>query len=246
MKKTILFSTMLTALVMVFSTCNHNNGGGGHVIKNAVTDVDGNKYNAVKIGDQTWMQSNLRTKHFRDGSAIEQGTDNISAHDPLFYQPTTQVFPAYDEKTHGLLYNWKAATNEKGICPEGWHLPSDAEWTQLEEYVSNQSEYVYDDDSRHIAKSLASTVGWNEAPSYHEGHIGNNPEANNATGFSAVPAGMFQEHVYGSFGSDAVFWTATNSSFSQAYNRDLYYDSPNVMRLTANFNHGFSVRCVKD
>ena len=71
-------------LVITFSACDRGSGQNGKIIRNAVTDVDGNKYDAVKLGDQVWMQTNLRTKHYRDGSSIEQGTDNISAHDPLF------------------------------------------------------------------------------------------------------------------------------------------------------------------
>ena len=247
MKKHFYLIPLMALLsVITFSACDRGSGQNGKIIRNAVTDVDGNKYDAVKLGDQVWMQTNLRTKHYRDGSSIEQGTDNISAHDPLFYQPTTQVFAAYDEKTHGLYYNWKAVDNEKGLCPEGWHVPSDAEWTQMEEYVSSQSDYVYGDDARHIGKALASTVGWNDAPSYHEGHVGNNPDANNATGFSAVPAGKFQDHSWGSFGATAFFWTATANSFNSSWDRWVDYDSPLLLRLSANYNVAMSVRCVKD
>lgn len=208
------YSIILTimALLSLITSCTRENVRDGRVIRNAVTDIDGNHYDAVKIGDQVWMQSNLRTTRFRDGSAIRE----IGENDPLFYEPnytkpTPRQAPTYDEITHGLYYNWVAMDDTRGLCPKGWHVPSAAEWDKLAMYVLNKSEYVCpdcpedagSDDGIYpcIAKSLASTAGWEETD--EPCTPGCNPNENNATGFTAVPAG---DDDWCGFGESAFFW----------------------------------------
>ena len=121
---------------------------------------------------------------------------------------------------------------------------SDAEWTQLTDYVSSQSQYVCGEESSYIAKALASTTGWSE--SVNECAVGNNFSTNNATGFSALPAGYYYDGGYSNFGDDAYFWSATEGNGSLAYSRSLTYDDANVYRGDYHKNFGFSVRCVRD
>ena len=221
-----------------------------------VQDYDGNEYNTVKIGNQCWLKENLRTTHYNDGTEIAAGTDT-SLTIPYRYVPNGDEanVPAY-----GYLYNWAAAMNGEaasddipsgvqGICPKGWHLPSQAEWTQLIDYVQSQSDYACIIESAtygteyYYSKALASTTGWNASTSAC--YPGNDPEANNITGFGAMPAGYWYYYNATSreFGTDAYFWGATQGSSSNYANRiDLY--SRNISNGTGYKTNGYSVRCV--
>ena len=131
----------------------------------------------------------------------------------------------------------------QGICPTGWHVPSDAEWTQLTDYLGSQTQYQCNNSSDNIAKALASITGWNSDSGTCS--VGNNPSTNNATGFSALPAGYYTGN-YDYFGYDAYFWSATEFYDYYAYYRNLYYFSAYVARSYNYKDDGFSVRCVRD
>ena len=220
-----------------------------------VTDRDGNTYNTVQIGDQCWMRENLRTTRYADGTSIAQGGTTFYVVAYYWYYPDGN--PS-NKSTYGLLYNWKAVMRNstssdanpsgvKGICPTGWHVPSDAEWTQLLRYVGNryhESNCMCGNGRVQIAKSLASTIGWPASES--ECAIGNNPSRNNATGFSAVPADHCYYDGYGSFGYGATFWSATEDGSSYAYDRSLYYDNAYVDRNDLSKSSCSSVRCLRD
>ena len=216
-----------------------------------VTDVDGNVYNTVQIGDQCWMRENLKTTKYANGTTIPLGTETSST-TAYRYHPDDNSANVSD---YGYLYNWAAVMNGsasseanpsgvQGICPDGWHVPSDAEWTELENYVSSQSQYVCGGDEDNIAKALASETGWNS--STDNCAVGNNPSANNATGFSARPAGYYNGGIYYYFGNRAGFWSATQSNSNYAYNRFLYYNYADVNRSNYYKNYGYSVRCVRN
>ena len=216
-----------------------------------VTDVDGNTYNTVQIGNQCWMRENLRTTRYSDGTAIDLGAD-LSTNTAYRYCPNDD---AGNVRAYGYLYNWKAVMRNsssssanpsgvQGVCPAGWHVPSDAEWDELEDYVSSQSRYRCGGSSTSIAKALASARGW--VSSSEPCAVGNNPSGNNATGFSALPAGYY----YGSFddfGYDyASFWSSTEYNSSYAYTRSLYYISAFVSSYYSSKCYGFSVRCLRN
>ena len=214
-----------------------------------VSDYDNNTYNTVKIGNQCWMKENLRTTHYADGTFISLGsiTSTTTAYR---YCPNNS---SSNVSTYGYLYNWKAVMRNssyssanpsgvQGICPTGWHVPSDSEWTQLADYVSSQSQYVCGSNNAYIAKSLASTIGWSN--SSNPCVPGNNLSSNNVTGFSAVPAGYYGG--YSSFGNSAHFWSATQYNSSYAYGRDLVFDDADVNGNVSNKYYGYSVRCVRD
>lgn len=131
----------------------------------------------------------------------------------------------------------------QGVCPNGWHVPSDAEWTQLTDYVSSQSEYVCGSDNTYIAKALAGTTGWSS--STNTCAVGNTPSQNNSTGFGALPAGSYSGSYY-FFGDGAYFWSATEESITDAYKRLLGYNRAEVCRGSNFKDSGWSVRCVRD
>ncbi len=218
--------------------------------RSIASDVDGNVYTTVQIGSQCWMRENLRTTRYSDCTPIPLGTSE---------SPTTpyRYAPGNDEgnvDVYGYLYNWAAVMNGdgsssanpsgvQGVCPAGWHVPSDAEWTQLTDHVSSQSWYLCDGSSNYIAKALASTTGWNSSSTTCA--VGNDPSGNNATGFSAVPAGYYNGS-YGNFGNDAIFWSSTENYSDNAYSRYLKYGSAGVGRGNDDKSYGRSVRCLRN
>lgn len=221
------------------------------VVANALTDIDGNVYDAVQIGEQLWMAENLRATHYADGTEIPLGDSTILG---VAYR----YLPNGSEDnvgTCGYLYNYAAAVENgtsggatvmQGVCPEGWHVPSDAEWTQLTDYVSSQSDFVVGNDPQFIAKALASTTGWRSSNNAYA--VGNDKNLNNATGFSTLPAGSFYNNVYTYFNYTANFWTSTEVNATSAWIRSLYYGNPKVLRYgySGNKSGAYSVRCLQD
>ena len=216
-----------------------------------VTDRDGNTYNTVQIGNQCWMKENLRTTKYANGKDIKQGS-TTSYDEAYWYYPNDN---SANKTTYGLLYNWAAVMNGatssssnpsgvQGICPTGWHVPSDAEWTQLTDYIGKQCQYQCNSSNSNIAKALASTTGWETSTSICA--VGNGQENNNATGFGALPAG-YCDGSYNNFGYYAYFWSATESGSGLAYGRYLRYINTYVGRNYGSYMHyGFSVRCLRD
>lgn len=200
-----------------------------------VSDIEGNTYSTIQIGDQCWMKENLRTTHYSNGIAIMQGiTSELSTTTPNYYNPSSTL-------AYGYQYNWPAvkgpeevSNNNQGICPTGWHVPNDGEWTKLIHFVRNQNQNVCGDNRNYIARSLASSVGWDYsimpcAPGYQQGGF-------NATGFSALTAN----------GKSAGFWTSTEFDITHALYRSLYYDNGYVSCGTVAKSNVGSVRCLRD
>ena len=258
MKKTILF---LFAVVFLYS-CTPQDA------PNTFTDSrDGKVYKTVTIGEQVWMAENLAYLPSVVGPATESTTE------PHYYvygyiddTPTVAAAKATaNYTTYGVLYNWTAAMNGaassssnpsgvQGVCPPGWHLPSDAEWTELETYLANNG-YNYDGSTggdfirAKIAISLASANGWNS--STNPGAIGNTNTAydayRNKSGFSALPGGYRRyDGGFNDIGSYGNWWSSTESDTNNAWFRRLYYDYSNVYRSGYYKDSGFSVRCLRD
>jgi len=215
-----------------------------------VTDIDGNHYDGVQIGTQCWMKQNLRVTKYANGTSITLD-GSTSSSTPYRYYPNGN---ASNVSTYGYLYNWPAAMNGattsssnpsgiQGVCPAGWHLPSDAEWTQLTNYVSSQSSYLCNANVSYIAKAMASTSCWNSDDGTCT--VGNTPSANNATGFGAVPAGAYYGSYEG-FGDYAILWSATEGGGTNARLLSLYYNDVGVGRGSGPKSNGFSVRCLRD
>ena len=203
-----------------------------------MVDADGNEYETVQIGTQCWTKTNLRSTKAADGSAIPAGGSTTSSTAPYYYNYSSHSLPL---ATRGYLYNWPAANQ---VCPTGWHLPSDAEWTTLTDYVSSQSEFQCGGYSNYIAKALASTEGWNTYTSNCV--VGYDPSTNNATGFSAVPAGNCDGSSFNYAGYNANFWSSTQYNSGNASNRNLYSNYTYVTRYDGNKVYGRSVRCLRD
>ena len=225
-------------------------------------DIDSNVYNTVQIGNQCWMRENLRTTRYANGGVIP-----FSTYASASSASTASYRYAPDENesnvsTYGYLYNWRAVMNGasssnanpsgvQGVCPNGWHVPSDAEWAQLLNHVLSQG-YECISSTEHpdpnLAKALAADYGW-ELYNEEECAVGNNLTANNVTGFSALPAGFCAYADHTNFGHTTYFWTA--SKFND-YSAIYYCLNHNVADVWSSawdaYSNlpGYSVRCVRN
>lgn len=231
---------------------------GDGLIHNALRDYDGNTYDALRLGRQIWMASNLRTTHYANGQEIQVG-DTINDVLPFCHPPHE------DMTTFGYYYNWPAVMNGskegsntnpsgiQGVCPDGWHLPSDAEWVELLTYIGSKSEYVCSGNVANVSKALATDYGWVENYGYNLCNVSCNVNENNATGFSAYPTGQCRpglSNVYQGVRLETYFWTTTvNENIPFGYNicsRTITCDQSIVDRSYSRPGQYYSVRCLKD
>ena len=212
-----------------------------------IYDREGNSYNTVKIGNQCWMKENLKTTLYADGTTVAWYYSASGSGYGFLYK--------WDDVMHGAATSSTNPSGVRGICPIGWHVPSDAEWTQLTDFVGSQSNWVCGSSSANVARALAANTGWNQSSA--ECAPGNQLTSNNATGFGALPAGGrgylgYTSTSYRDFGEQAYFWTSTQGSSSHAYLRRLSTGSPSVFRnsiFSTNFGlkiDYISVRCLRD
>jgi len=196
-------------------------------IDNTVTDVDGNVYHTVQIGTQTWLIENLRTTHYNDGSAITYEGDSV-----LWSLYNSGAYCYYNNDVannniYGKLYNWYAA-NSGRLAPAGWHVPSDAEWQTIVDFLGGNDTAG--------AKMKATTL-WNSP----------NTGATNSSGFTAIPAGGRELNGrYSNIGKNALFWSTTSYSTDNAWYRFLNHDNIQAFGFISSKVFGASVRCVKD
>jgi uncharacterized protein (TIGR02145 family) len=198
-------------------------------------DADGNSYTTVTIGSQVWMKENLKTSKYRNGNPIPT---NLS--DADWQNTTIGAYAIYNNDvanntTYGKLYNWYAVTDPRGLCPAGWHLPSDAEWTTLENFLGGAS--VAGGKMKSTGTIEGGTGLWYSP----------NQDATNSSGFTGLPGGSrFFNGSYGSFGFYGFWWSSTEFSSTVAWNRNLDYFNGNSGRSNDFKSNGLSVRCLRD
>jgi len=257
---TLICLFLITGFFSIFSySCKKDDSNNDET---TVKDIDDNVYKTVTIGTQTWMAENLRTTRYNDSTLIP--TIIYGKSSPAIMGPYVCTYKNTKNsdsiKTYGRLYNWLAvsAGNNK-LCPKGWHIPSDAEWTILTNYLTAQG-YNYDGSAaatsapgttpeNRIGKALASSNGW--LSSAIEGSVGNTdfPGKRNASGFTAFPGGARTDvGKFEHMGVGGFWWTTTENSSNtvNAYGRSILNDSYSINRGDASKICGFSVRCVKD
>ena len=211
-----------------------------------ISDIDGNAYKIVKIGDQWWMAENLKTTKYSNG-------DLIGSTIPTTLDISGEFSPKYQWANNGnesnvdiyaRLYTWYAVTDNRGVCPTGWHVPSDAEWTSLTGYLTNNG-YGFEGSGSDIAKSLAAKTGWNADVT--PGNVGNDQSNNNASGFTALPSGY--RYSSGNFiviGTFTGLWSSTEFNTINAWYRGIYSNNKSLLRSTANKKDAGPIRCIKD
>jgi uncharacterized protein (TIGR02145 family) len=190
------------------------------------------------------MAENLKTTKLNDNTAIPLVTENI-AWEALatpgycWYNNEAATYKAL----YGALYNWFSVGTGK-LCPAGWHVPSDAEWIILTDYLTNNG-YGYQGSGDDIGKALAAKSGWEttETP----GTVGNDQASNNSSGFTAYPVGARTiAWQFGGFGAHGFWWSATENGDSSAWYRALSNSNSDLVRGSPLKKDGYSVRCLKD
>ncbi|MBD3333686.1 hypothetical protein GF356_12625, partial [candidate division GN15 bacterium] len=203
---------------------------GGPDSTGTVTDIDGNVYQTIKIGDQWWMAENLKVTHYRNGDPIPHVTDYGT-----WSGLSTGAYCEYDNNpshvaTYGRLYNWNAVDDSRNIAPVGWHVPSDAEWQTLVDYLGGSG----------VAGGKVKEAGLAHWASPNTG-------ATNESGFTALPGGYRSSTgTFYKMSIQAYFWSSTEYGSNDAWGRDLFYLNSQVDRFNYGKQDGFTVRCVRD
>ncbi len=243
-----------TYYVRAFLTNNFGDFYGNEVefTTNEGGSCDGVPYDSIVYGTQEWTVENACPITYRDGTPIPEVTDNTE-----WENLTSGAWAYYDnDPTKPRLYNWYAVmgihdtdpiTPNKEFAPEGWHVPTDTEWTTLEEYlIANGYNYDGTTSENKIGKAMASTTGWFSTITI--GAIGNDQSLNNDSGFNAFPEGG-RNSFGGSFvyeGNYAFFWSSTENDANSAWNRNLYSFYRDLYWDNVGKRNGFSVRFVRD
>lgn len=214
-----------------------------------VTDIDGNVYKTVKIGTQTWMAENLKVTHYNTG--ITQADEISLIEDPIDWgKLSSSAYCWYDNnknanEKYGALYNWYAASNPN-IAPKGWHVPTDAEWTILENYlIANGYNYDGTKVDNKIAKSMAAKTDWNTDDG--AGTVGNDLSKNNRSGFTALPAGLRGTNSdFIGLKMFAYWWISTETGMDYGIDRGVFIDENSLWKNGDPKYGGLSIRCIKD
>jgi uncharacterized protein (TIGR02145 family) len=191
------------------------------------------------------MQQNLKSTKYCNGDPIP-----MVSIDQQWQELTTGGWSYFDNlsvnESYGRLYNYYAATDDRNPCPCGWHVPTDAEWTQLENYlISTGKNFDNTTQGNKIAKSMASVNMWQASSIF--GAVGFNPSSNNTSGFNGIPTGRrFNTGEFANQGSTAAWWTATQQNSTLAWYRWLSKDGLDSKRNSSNKTFGYNIRCIMD
>ena len=208
----------------------------------SMTDQQGNVYKTIAIGTQEWMAENLKTSIYRNGESIANITDSIQWSNLItgawcYYNNDIQF-----ECPYGKLYNWYTVVDSRNVCPTGWHMPTDGEWSVLINYF---------DPTANGGSNFPNSAGGKLKSPGLQYWLSPNQDAINESGFSGLPAGL--RHDFGAFstiGFTGSWWSSTEFSiaFAFAWGRNLSYFSGDANRSDPlpYKNRGYSLRCLRD
>jgi len=195
-----------------------------------IIDYDGNEYKTITIGSQTWMAENLKVTHYRNGDLIPEVIDITSwsnLDSGAFCDYNNNLFNA---SAYGKLYNYYALIDNRNICPQGWHIPSDAEWNLLCKFIGDDS----------LVGGKLKEMGFTH-------WINPNINATNESGFTGLPGGYRTANGnFEGFGMDAYWWTATQADNKIAWSRNINFKQSIVNIRGSDKKMGFSIRCIKN
>ena len=214
-------------LLILANSCKKNNNNNP---SNTVTDIDGNVYHTVTIGTQVWLVENLKTTRYNDGDPIPLVTDGAA-----WSNSDTSAYCWYDndianKDTYGALYDWFTVNTGK-LAIAGWHIPTDAEWKTLTDYLGGEN----------IAGGLlkeTATTHWRSP----------NAGATNESGFTALPGGHRDVNgLFSAMGDDGFWWSSTiYGTTGKVWYRNMNYNYAGVLSVSNNKKNGHSVRCILD
>jgi len=211
-----------------------------------VFDVDSNSYNTVLIGTQCWIQSNLKVSKYRNGDSILTGFSNSA-----WQNTTSGAYALYNndpvnDALYGKLYNHYSVSDNRGLCPTGWHVPSDGDWNILVKYLVPSADTLCGNCSQSgfaggMLKSTATIPiagGW----------MTPNTGATNSSGFTAEAGGLRNPNGYYEIWNTGTWWTSSLNAPGVFIKRSINKNSGDIFREFGGviYSYGFSVRCVKD
>ena len=234
MIKSTLLSALCFSTLILFNSCNKEEEENPQPAQpTTVTDINGNVYPTVKIGNQIWMKENLKVTKLNDGTAIPEVINNTTwaqTNSPGYCWVNNDK-PAYGD-AYGALYNWYAVETDN-LCPTGWHVPTKAEWDTLIAFAGPPST----GGGGKVLKEVSNTH-WS-----CETH-----NATNSAGFSARGSGR-RHYLHATFDGVQLttsFWTSTANNESNAFGKTIYCSTNDVQGYNANKHEGMPVRCIKD
>ncbi len=195
-----------------------------------VKDVDGNVYKTITIGDKTWMAENLRVKHYNNSDLMSQGLVKTNSY-LLIEEGSYGTYNDTNDKdsiaTFGLLYNWYAISDSRGVAPKGWHIPSQDEWDSL---------------LSALGSGIEAELKLVESGSTHWYYMN---LGNNNSGFTALPSGQFNTGNFFGIGYWTAWWTSSDRDEQVAFGKEFSSNYPaRISPFTKDM--GLSVRCIKD
>jgi uncharacterized protein (TIGR02145 family) len=219
-------------LVFGLVTCkkNDDNDNNDDTNPDAVVDIDGNNYNTIIIGSQTWFAENLRVTKYANGDPIPNITD-----DTQWSNQNSGAYCDYENLSsngtiYGHLYNWFAVHDSRKLCPEGWHVPSHGEWETLATYLGGTN----------IAGGKMKETGldhWNSP----------NTGATNESGFTGLPGGTrYNSSTFVNIGDNGNWWTSTAETGTKSWRHSLGASTTTLGNNAVDKGHGFTIRCLKD
>lgn len=204
--------------------------------KDAMTDIDGNQYSVISICNQDWSAKNLEVTHYRNGDTIPQVDDpatwsNLTTGAWCYYQNNSANGVVY-----GKLYNWYAINDSRGLAPQGWHIPSDAEWENLADTCLSGAATA--GGKIKSTGTVATATGlW----------LGNFNNSTNSSNFSGLPGGSrLPNGTFTNLGNAALWWSSTQASTTNAFYREADKEMDALSGGSYIKKLGISVRCVKD
>lgn len=225
--KNIYFLLLLGLLFILTTGCKKNNNNS--IDNNTVKDIDGNVYNTVTIDTQVWMVENLKVTKYLNSNPIPNINDSAQ-----WSILTTGAYCNYDNNesyvtTYGRLYNWYAVNDSRNICPTGWHVPTDADWSNLTNFLGGEN----------VAGAKLKETGtkhWRDP----------NAGATNETGFTALPGGSRYNSTFVTLTLYGFWWSASEENQDSAWIRIMRRVSSDIGRFPDNKKNGFSIRCIKN
>lgn len=252
--------TILAAVILIHYGCRKDENGNNDDPKpdypETLSDIDGNVYKTVEIGGQLWMAENLKVTHYSNGDFIQKVSTKAVANSSGVFA----IYPSHaflgigsdDEMVaaYGLLYNWYAASDQRGLCPEGWRVPRDLDWQNLlNHFVDNLEDVTLDNvgDALKSCRQIYSPLGGEcdvDVDSHPQWFSNDLHFGKDALGFGALPAGIRTiDGVFSGLGAHAVFWSAIGTS-QTVPGRLILYDQGDVQKGNFFKEVAISVRCV--
>ncbi|MFM7106891.1 MAG: fibrobacter succinogenes major paralogous domain-containing protein, partial [Flavobacteriales bacterium] len=230
-----------------FHSCDTSNVHNPEIPYGTMTDQEGNSYRTVVIGGREWMAENLNTSIYRNGDAIPNVVSSTQ-----WAALTSGAYCYYQDDPanacpYGKLYNWFTCVDERGLCPTGWHVPSDDEWSIMINYLDPTADGGNNSNNEvGIAMKSAGTIEGGDGYWYT---YASDPsvEGTNSRGFSGLPGGFRSTNGdYYNMGSNGGWWSCTQLVSDDAWSRNLYYDYAYVYRGNSDTRYGWRVRCLRD